>query len=264
MVASQVEKVLTRGQRFERFDQLRQRHFWSNYFFAPGAGNDIAAGPYDIFRIQTGQGGQGYPAGITLTDRETNWRGNGRVPDNQNFVIQEIGVTIGRPPAVDTNTPKTGQPQDAPVNSIYAALDPAIQALIAGNRMIHPQDAQLILNGLVLEMGFLTNNVPIGLCADFSQSAGCYAQMRAADQAGFTPAALQDEENFMGDPTNGVPAAAFRRKLEVPILLQHGEAMGMRLNAHRPITTTDLANGGTGWFEVRVDWWASESFVEYS
>jgi hypothetical protein len=35
-------------------------------------------------------------------------------------------------------------------------------------------DAQSILYGTVLEFQFLTNNVPLGLCADFSQSAGCY------------------------------------------------------------------------------------------
>jgi hypothetical protein len=75
----------------------------------------------------------------------------------------------------------------------------------------------------------------------------------------------------MGDPTNGVPAAAFRRKLEVPIMLQHGEAMGMVIQFPRNVPTLrasvvvqDPDQGGAGWVQVRVDWWATESFVEKS
>ena len=263
MVQNQVQKVLTRGQRFARFDQIRQRHFWSSYFFAPGSGNPIPAGPYQIFQIQAGAAGQGYPAGISLTERETNWRGSGRVPDNQNFVIQEIGVQIKRPPGVDT-AGSAGVPAFAPTNSIYANLPGAVIAAgIAQNAPICADDAYNVLYGLVLEMGFLTNNVPLGLCADFSQSSGVVAQEQLADAVGY-PADQSTNRMHFGDPVNGVPAAAFRRKLEVPILLQHGEAMGMRLVAPRAIPLRTLAEGGTGWLEVRVDWWATESFVEYS
>jgi hypothetical protein len=38
----------------------------------------------------------------------------------------------------------------------------------------------------------------------------------------------------------------------------------MRLNVPREIETLSLAEGGIGWFEVHVDWWAVESFVEKS
>ncbi len=262
MIDSQIEKVLTRGQRFEKFDQVRQRHFWSNYLFAVGAGNVIAAAPYDVFRVIAAGTGQGYPAGVTLTERETNWRGNGRVPDNQNFVIQEVGVTVLRPPAVDVAN--AGQPTNAPVNGIWANLPAAIQPLIASTRPVLPVDAERFLYGTTLEMSFLTNNVPLGLCADFSQSSGIYSQVQPVSTLPNGAPDFGLEDNDFGDGTNGVPAAAFRRKLEVPILLQHGEAMGMRLNVHRPITLTSLADLGSGWLEVRVDWWATESFVEYS
>jgi hypothetical protein len=178
---------------------------------------------------------------------------SGRVPDNQNFVITEIGVSVIRPPAVDTDG-SLGVPANAPTTGIWANLAPAIQALIAQSRQLHPADVTEILYGMVLEMQFLTNSVPLGLCADFSQSAGVLATQNDAQAAG--PQG--------GDPTTGVPAAAFRRRLEVPILLQHGENMGMRLNVHRPIALLSLANGGAGWAEVRVDWWAHESFVEKS
>lgn len=252
VVNKQVLKVLERGQRFSSFDQVRQRHFWSNYLFAYGAGNAIAAGPYDIFRLTASMQGQGYP--VPLTARETDWRGVGRVPDNQNFVISEIGVSVIRPPA------ESSVDADHPANGIFENLPAGIQALINPRRAVAPQDAAGVLYGMNLEMSYLTNNVPLGYCADFSQSAGIYAQQEEVQE----DIAGAADGPFIGDPSNGVPAAAFRRKLEVPILLQHGEAMGMRLVAHRPISTLTLDQGGAGWLEVRVDWWATESFVERS
>jgi hypothetical protein len=258
MVNNQVQKVLARGQRFQRFDQLRQRHFWSTYLFAYGAGNPIAAGPYEIYKVIPSMTGQGYPAGVPLSLRETNWKNAGRVPDNQNFVISEVGVSLIRPPCVDGDD--QGAPLNAPLNGIWANLPPAIQALINPRRVIHPEDAANILYGGVLEMSYLTNNVPMGLLSDFSQSSGGYVQEDVA-LAGFQDT---DDGPWIGDPTNGVPGACFRRKLEVPILLQHGEAMGMVLRFPRNIPTLGIADGGAGWVEVRVDWWATESFVEKS
>lgn len=258
MVQQQVNRVLRRGTRAERFDQLRSRHFWSSYLFlADPTTNEIAAAPYDIFKTIPSQTGQGYPTNVPLTLRETNWLNGGRVPDNQNFVITEIGVTLKRPPPVDEAN--GGNPANAPSNGIWANLSAAQQAYIsagAQNRVINPVDSIAILYGTVLEMSFLTNNVPLGLCADFSQSAGQLVQENSS--------AVQVGDPYAGDAVNGVPAAAFRRKLEVPILLQHGENMGMRLNVHRNIPVVDPAEGGTGWFELRVDWWAHESFVEKS
>ncbi len=252
MVRKQVAGVLARGQRMERFDQLRSRHFWSTYLFAYGAGNQILPAPYEVFKAIPSQTGQGYPTNVPLTFRETNWLNAGRVPDNQNFVITEIGVTVMRPPAVGGTQ---GSPANAPTNGIFANLPQATQDLIDQNKPVHPQDHANLLYGTVLEMQFLTNSVPLGLCSDFSQSAG----VRETDN-------LQSVAviGAGGDPLNGVPAAAFRRKLEVPILLQHGETMGMRFNIHRPIDTVDLAGGGNGWAELRVDWWAHESFAEKS
>lgn len=258
MVQNQIRRVLERGSRLERFDQLRSRHFWSTYLFAYGAGNQIGTGTYDVFKAIPAQTGQGYPTNVPLTLRETNWLNSGRVPDNQNFVITEMGVSVIRPPALD-EAGGGGAPANAPTNGIWANLTPAIQALIAQNRQIHPRDAANFLYGIVLEMQFLTNAVPLGLCADFSQSSGL-REFQTIEAGTELAAAI----TAGGDPTNGVPAAAFRRKLEVPILLQHGETMGMRLNVHRPIDTLTLAEGGAGWAEIRVDWWAHESFAEKS
>lgn len=275
----QIEKVLVRGQRYARFDQIRNRHFWSSYLFTPGGGNIIPAAAYEIFKTIPGYVGQGYP--VPLTQRETNWLGAGRVPDNQNFVITEIGVTLKRPPAtpqlVSVNEGPLvhvpGEPfTNPPSNGIAAALSPTVVAGINGLAPIHPMDAQSILYGTVLEMSFLTNNVPIGLCSDFSQSGGMYGfttnpyyiSSLSASWMGNNAPESPGGAFPAGDPVNGVPAAAFRRKLEVPILLQHGEQMGMRLNMPRPIFVQELSQGGTGWFELRVDWWATESFAELS
>jgi len=263
MVQKQVAEVLKRGQRFERFDQLRSRHFWSSYLFAPGAGNPVNAGQYDIFKLTPGQSGQGYPANVPLTLRETNWLNAGRVPDNQNFVITELGAQIVPIPATsfenNTAPPPDVIPVGVPQDGIFANLPAAILPLINPFVGVSPDDVYAMLMGTVLEMTFLTNSVPLGYLADFSQSAGDYA-----------PDTLASALSFIAPPvpapytSNGVAAAAFRRKLEVPILLQHGESMGMRLNIHRPIPTTVLAQGGSGVFEVRVDWWAHESFTEKS
>ena len=283
-IEAQIQKVLTRGQRFSRFDQIRQRHFWSSYLFIPGVGAStpgyISPAAYDIFKVSSGQLGQGY--NLALTTRETNWLGNGRVPDNQNFVITEIGVTLKRPPAnpqlIDPGEGATlihtpGEPfSNAPSSGIAASLTPAQVASVNGLAPIHPLDAQSILYGTVLEMSFLTNNVPLGLCADFSQSGGMvgmtsnpfFQSNASAGWMGLDAVRSPGGAFPMGDPVNGVPAAAFRRRLEVPILLQHGEQMGMRLNVPRAIACTPLNLGGSGWFELRVDWWATESYAELS
>ncbi len=270
IVSKQVTKVLERGSRFENFNQVRQRHFWSTYMFTYGAGAPINPGQYEIFKITSSMSGQGYPPGITLTDRETNWKGNGRVPDNQNFVISEIGVSLLHPPRVDSDG-TYGAPANAPTDSIYAALTTGQKALVNPHAGINPTDAASILYGMVLEMGYLTNFVPLGLCGDFSQSSGVYAQEAGVNGAAydaaspeFAAAGTPGDNLQMVEPSNGVPCAAFRRKLEVPILLQHGEATSMRLNVQRLIDTLTLAQGGAGWVEVRVDWWATESFVEKS
>lgn len=281
MVNKQVNRVIQRGQRAERFDRLRSRHFWSSYLFlADPTTNMIAAGAYDLFKVIPSGTGQGYPTNTPLTLRETNWLNAGRVPDNQNFVIVEIGATIKRPPAVDA-LGVASIPSAAPSNGIWAGLPAAQQANINGgaqNRSINPNDAIAIMYGMVLEMSFLTNNVPLGLLADFSQSSGSYSFSGIQNIIPGVTSGIDPNGYLSGDPLNGVPAAAFRRKLEVPILLQHGENMGMRLNVPRNIevtppaganalgnnTTPDITDYGTGWFEIRIDWWAHESFAELS
>jgi hypothetical protein len=258
IVDKQVEKVLREGARLGSFDQIRQRHFWSSYLFIANPTNSkVAAGAFDIFKTIPGGSGQGYPTNTNLTLRETNWLNAGRVPDNQNFAILEIGCTVRVP---------MENPENPSPTSIFAALSDTQKAYLAmgAARQLPTQDVYNIAYGTVLEMSFLTNNVPIGLVADFSQSGGIITQPTNV------PYDLAMQGMAVG-PANGVPAAAFRRKLKVPILLSSGENMGMRLVIPRDIQLTapssvasDLGIMGCGWFEIRVDWWAIESFVEKS
>lgn len=268
IVDKQVQKVLKRGQRMANFDQIRQRHFWSTYLFvADPATNRIAAGQYDLFKTIPGASGQGYPTNLNLTLRETNWLNAGRVPDNQNFAIMEIGVQIHNPPLE-----RIAAQGAVDGSGIYNALTSAQQSYITRAGAARPmaaQDMAAIAYGGVLEMSFLTNNVPLGLLADFTQSAGIIAPANqyVPNDVSAVPGAI-----FNTNAANGIPAAAFRRKLDIPILLQHGENMGMRINFARPVTLNSPAaktantngGGGSGWAEVRVDWWAIESFVEKS
>lgn len=264
IVSKQVDKVLKKGSRLGNFNQIRQRHFWSTYLFvADPTTSKIPAGSYDIFKTIPGSSGQGYPTNINLTLRETNWLNAGRVPDNQSFAIQEIGVTIRNPP-IDHGTPA-----NQAATSVYANLSAGQKTYLAPgvSKSLNMQDAYNIACGTVLEMSFLTNNVPLGLLIDFSQSGGIMTPPNN------TPGLDANDAHGNTAPVLGLGCAAFRRKMEIPILLSGGENMGMRLTVPRdiqmmdPNVTTPAAGatqGGKGWYEVRVDWFAIESFVEKS
>lgn len=67
-IRNQAQNLLTTGRRFERFDRIRQRHFWSSAYYAPDA-NGYILGTRQLFVTPAGQVGQGFPVG--LTERET-------------------------------------------------------------------------------------------------------------------------------------------------------------------------------------------------
>lgn len=264
IVDRQVAKTLRKGDRLGRFDQIRQREFWSTYLFvADPTTNKVAAGSYDIFKTIPGASGQGYPTNINLTLRETNWLNAGRVPDNQNFAITEIGVTIKAP----------HEPAGGVSGGIFASLSAAQQTYLTPGleRGLPLQDAHNIAFGTVLEMTYLTNSVSLGLIADFTQGGGLITPANNNANNDIVGTTFQ---NGIVSPVNGIPAAPFRRKLEVPITLSSGENMGMRLVVPREIELLNPTNapGGTppyspfgkGWYEIRVDWWAIESFSEKS
>jgi len=253
-ISNQASNLLTSGSRFKAFDQVRQRHFWSNQCFFPNANGYINSGTYKTFITPSGQMGQGYP--VALTELETNWKSANRVPDNQNFEVLEVGITVQGLPAM----------QAPNVNTIPEIRPTARQ-----------QDG--ILTSTMLSIQYLTNEVPIGYCNDFQQASGPmmggYEPSNLINPAYFPdiPVTITETDGTLATRyiTNGFCAPSLRRRFKVPILLQHGETFSFNLNIPRSFyfgpqlvdwgaADTDYNNG----FVIRVDFWATESFVEKS
>lgn len=230
-VQQQADRLLMTGRRFSRFDQIRQRHFWSTFFFDPDANGYISTGVKPLFTTPPGQTGQGFP--FPLTERDTNWKSANRVPDNQNFEVLEVGVSIGV-------TPRFPTADDQSDNELVQTG--AIVSAIADN--------------CVVEIQYLTNAVPLGLIGDFPQSSGPRA---GQDQATTLMTNPRERWNL-----NGLAAPGLRRRFKVPIMLQHGETFSFRFNVPRSFfvgTGTTLNQWGV---YGRLDFWATESFAEKS
>ncbi len=244
-VRRQAEHVLETGNRFKRFDQIRQRHFWSKYRFTPDANGFIASGDFDIFQTPIGQAGQGFATQLTLL--ETNWPSANRVPDNQNFEITELGV------------------QAQVVNTAGAVI-------AAGyNSQVYHMLENEILRNLIVAITYLTNTIPMGFAVDFAQSSGpqigFYEPGSAFTGAAPPVAAVPDRRRTF--VSNGFAAPAMRRKFKIPILLQHGETFKFTFQippGRGPfVARVDPQDGATTPnVDVRLDFWATESFVEKS
>jgi len=242
-IKAQARKVLVTGSRFKRFDQIRQRHFWSTYRLSTDSNGFVASGTFDLFTTPAGQAGQGFTQQLTL--RETNWLSANRVPDNQNFEITELGVS-----AVSVNTDT-----DARQNTSNPAAN---------------EDE--LLRNMALAITYLTNQVPLGLCVDFAQPSG----PMVGEYHPSVPDNLESQYDVGGDNTlqvgaanaprstfytNGFAAPGLRRRFKIPILLQHGETFKFSY----------LLDPGRGpWlgenktFDLRMDFFATETFVEKS
>ena len=242
-VQAQSSKLLRTGQRFDKFDQIRQRYFWSSYYFDTVAYSDyVNAGTYTLFTTPVGSNGQGFPSGQVITDRESNWKSQNRIPDNQNFEITELGCSVL---SADFGTN---------LASDYLLRYPTPSAMAN------------FFNSAVLSITYLTNSVPLGLLADFAQAGGPAMGVGIAPVPGMTPDAttLPSAQNMTF--TNGFAAPALRRKFKIPILLQHGESFNFTIQVPRNTFVGDGlgAVATAAPFLVRVDFYATESFVEKS
>jgi len=232
-IAEQSRNLLETGSRFKRFDQLRQRHFWSNLRISPDVNGYIQAGSRNIFTTPPGQVGQGFLE--PLTERDTNWKSANRVPDNQNFEVTEIGISVGW---VNAALDIEGQELEALQNALGNGLwFSRLQAL----------------TNTVVNITYLTNSVPLGMCNDFAQASGA--------TAGST--------SIFSHGTNGFCAPALRRRFKIPVLLQHGETFAFNLTNPRTYSafaSPILIVGALPLLqlEFRFDFWATESFVEKS
>jgi hypothetical protein len=192
----------------------------------PDANGYVAAQTLALFVTPPGQVGQGWP--VALTDLETNWKAANRVPDNQNFELTEIGITI--------------LPQVSAAGGDESIL-PAI-------------DQVAVLTNTYVQIKYLTNAVPLGLCADFAQAAGPYGgdYHPQTDVAPVAPGGIVAH--------NGFNAPGLRRRFKVPILLQHGETFSFELVISRAFLLS--VGDDTDRVVIRLDFWATESFVEKS
>lgn len=247
-VGNQASKMLQTGTRFKRFDQLRQRHFWSKYRFTPNATGFISSGDFDIFTTPVGQAGQGYAAQLTLL--ETNWPGANRVADNQNVEITEIGVSA--------------QCQSSGLGA------PSVNGNEFNSNVYHVLENELLRN-MILSITYLTNTIPLGMCTDFAQASGPHIGFYEPAEA-FTDAAppvVGVPDRYRTYASNGMPGPGLRRRFKIPILLQHGETFKFTFQVPpgrgpfvQRIDPTDAAT--TPNIDVRMDFWATESFVEKS
>jgi hypothetical protein len=242
-VKSQASKLLRTGQRFDKFDQIRQRYFWSSYYFDTVAMSDyVTAGTYTLFTTPVGSNGQGFPSGQVITDRESNWKSQNRIPDNQNFEVTELGCSVL---SADFGTN---------LASDYLLRYPTPSAMAN------------FFNSAVLSITYLTNSVPLGLLSDFAQSGGPAMGIDNALTPGITPDATNVPSVQNMSFTNGFAAPALRRKFKIPILLQHGESFNFTIQVPRNTFVGDGlgAVATAAPFLVRVDFYATESFVEKS
>lgn len=244
-VSGQAEHVLATGNRFKRFDQIRQRHFWSKYRFIPDANGFIASGDFDIFQTPAGQSGQGFPTQLTLL--ETNWPSANRVPDNQNFEITELGLSA----------------------ECVNAAGAVIGALF--NSQVYHMLENEILRNMVVNITYLTNSVPLGLGTDFGQASGPHVGFYepASAVTGAIPPLAVVPDRYRTFASNGMPGPALRRRFKIPILLQHGETFKFTfqiLPGRGPfVARIDPQDANTTpAVDVRLDFWATESFVEKS
>lgn len=226
-VSRQENHLLRTGSRFQSFDQLRQRHFWSTYLFTADANGYVIAGQsYTLFTTPQGQAGQGFTT--QLTDLETNWKGASRVPDNQNIMLTEVGVGLSIVP-------------------VGVRSDEAENVIVTG------AIAEQFLENSLLGITYLTNTVELGRCSDFAQPSG-------ASMGTFNPQPAAPTVNASRVTTNGFAAPGLRRKFQVPILLGHGETFNFVYIVPRTYSV------GTAGYQIyaRMDFWATESFVEKS
>lgn len=258
-VGKQAQQVLVTGNRFQGFDQVRQRHFWSTYRFQPDPDGYIQSGDFVVFQTPQGQIGQGYTRQLSLL--ETNWPSSNRVPDNQNFEITEVGCSCTQ---VFVNTEANTESPFKVMWDNYAFAN------------------QLLLDNTILNITYLTNTVPLGLCSDFAQAAGPTVGFYApnAPQAYPLPSYATSPEGFKAAPTdiqrnfmlNGFAAPALRRRFKIPILLQHGETFRFTLSVSpgrgpfmSPFAATSTVDDFPSFcYDLRMDFWATESFIEQS
>jgi hypothetical protein len=264
---AQAQSLLTAG-RDNRFDQIREREFYSNFLFAPGLNGQIAAGTYELFKVIKGLQGQGFQS--PLTDRETNWPQPNRIADDHNLLLVAVHAEINRPTTDTSCYTAAVQPVNPPTNGTVDLSVP-----------LHAADVEAVAFGTILGFTFLTNTIPYGFLADFPGAGGPVGFRQAGRQiaaaAGAAPAFATTPAGAGNRAHLPISAnrcnAAFERRFAVPIFLKHGDTFSVQLIVPNPITLLPVAavpgtngesNDASGALEVRIGLYCIESFIEHS
>lgn len=267
-IRRQEQRLLEEG-RSVNFRRVRERVFYSRHLFTPGKGGFIPEGTYQLFTTVAGGTGQGYAS--ALTERETNWPQTGRLSSQQNLVAQGIFARIMRPPSDPTVYP-------AGVDVDYSVP-------------MHPEDLASVARGMVLEIKYVTEQVPMGILADFPAPGGVEGFVQASRQApgsvfGVAGAGVSGTVDTSElDPAQAVQAygqhplpvlqtvPCWMRKFAVPLLIGASEQFSAQLQVYEPIpflgdapaeNVSSIFRYSTGACEVEIGLWCIESFDEQS
>jgi hypothetical protein len=242
-IQQQQSGVLRRGvasPQLPAFDKIRQRHLWSVFAFTTAAGGAVSnlgvvtPGDYAVFQVGQNANGQGLPQGFAMTELDTNLPGGGRVSDDQNIAVHELGASIVplRPDVVGSNANITNEVVLGPLGCFVQPGGPSITAptLLDGPASSAAVGAPpATVGGVGGDMTLAT--IGAGYDAVWSANAG-----------------------------NIPPAPALRRKLQVPVFLPATTTFQVIFRVSRSFKIRALLEGGRGGFALRSDFWAVESF----
>lgn len=244
-----------------RFDKIRERHIFSTGFLSTSNGiavtGIVAANQgIELFAAGQGQNGQGLPAGLTLMETDTNFFGNGRVPDDQALSVHEIGVSC------------------VPVRQDLVALDSVVQ--IGGPPT--PDDLDSVMINGVLVLKYLSSEKNLGPLGGYPQPGGpSIVAPTLLSQTAFAAAVVGPPASFAGGLGRDVGALApiaqssqnagsltaapsMRRRLKIPINLGPGVNFRFVIRFPRPFRIRTRDEGGTMCLAIRVDLYCAESF----
>jgi hypothetical protein len=253
------------------FSKVQSRHIWSTFYFHSATGGAIQPaafggnnpvlqpGTYPVFTTLQQANGQGLPAGFFLDSLDTNWLSAGRVSDDQNFLVTEIGAQI------------------LPMRPEIVALSTI--AMTGG--AVAADDVDKIQRDVILQLKYVTEQIPLGTLGQYAPPCGSvetvpgvldYAGQRNvtldgggmgfSNLAAFPNGQTQQARLIqLGGPTP--PQPAMRRRLDVPLYLANSTTFTFELLVLRPTQLRPGGTkgaGGTGAFQVRIDLWVIESY----
>ena len=257
------------GKNPNNFSKVQSRHIWTTGYFFQGSGGQIQAAAfggnnpvlqpntYPLFTTLQQANGQGLPQGFTLDALDTNWLSAGRVSDDQNFLVTEVGFQL------------------LPIRPEIAALAPTVMS----PGPLAADDVDKLQRDVIVQLKYITEEIPLGTLGQYAPPGGAVETVPSVlDYAGQVNGTLDGGGMGMSAQTTTQvwdqarliqlagptpPQPAMRRRLDVPIYLANSTTFTMQLVVPRSVQLRPGGNtgvGGTGAFSVRCDFWVIESY----